>query len=242
MPDRRLQPRHHRAAAGGWPASAAPDTAAPDTAAPDTAAPDTAAPDTAAPSMPASPPASADLATEVESLRAELEKAQAEAAEHLATLQRTAADFANFRRRTGQDRERDLGLASESLLRKLLAVADDFDRALESIPPELRDVSWVEGIVLLDRKLRALLESEGVSPIEAVGRPFDPREHEAVTNVPAPGRPEGEVVAEIQRGYRVRDRILRPAMVAVAGGAAAAAGDGPALPPTDTNDRETRSN
>ena len=86
-------------------------------------------------------------------------------------------------------------------------------------------MGWIEGIVLLDRKLRALLESEGVTPIEAVGRPFDPREHEAIASVPATGKPDGEVVAEIQRGYRVRDRVLRPAMVAVAGGGEAAGGD-----------------
>jgi molecular chaperone GrpE len=146
--------------------------------------------------------------------------AEALAAEHLASLQRTAADFANFKRRTAEDRERELGLASESLLRKLLAVADDFDRALDAMPPELKGVGWIEGVVLLDRKLRTLLESEGVTPIEAIGRTFDPREHEAIVSIPATGRPDGEVVAEVQRGYRVRDKVLRPALVAVAGGEA----------------------
>jgi molecular chaperone GrpE len=158
----------------------------------------------------------------VEELGAQLQAAKALAAEHLASLQRTAADFANFKRRTSEDRERELGLASELLLRKLLAVADDFDRALEAMPPDLKVVSWIEGIVLLDRKLRALLESEGVTPIEAVGRIFDPREHEAIASIPGTGRPDGEIVAEVQRGYRVRDRVLRPALVAVAGGSAAA--------------------
>jgi molecular chaperone GrpE len=172
-------------------------------------------------------PADGSPATEVtvEQLTAELEEAKALAAEHLATLQRTAADFANFRRRTAEDRERELGLASESLLRKLLTVADDFDRALETMPAEFKEAGWIEGIVLLDRKLRALLESEGVTPIEAVGRPFDPHEHEAIASVAATGRPDGEIVDEIQKGYRVRDRILRPALVAVAGGDAAETGD-----------------
>ncbi len=158
----------------------------------------------------------ANLMSEVERLQSELSAAQEQAVEHLTTLQRTAADFANYRRRTSEERERDLGLASESLLRKLLAVADDFDRALESMPEELRGVSWIEGLVLLDRKLRSLLESEGVKPMETVGKPFDPREHEAMVNVPGTGRPEGEIVAELQRGYTIRDRVLRPAMVAVA--------------------------
>jgi len=154
---------------------------------------------------------------DVEQLREALETAKGLAAEHLASLQRTAADFANFRRRTAEDRERELGLASESLLRKLLAIVDDFDRALDAMPEDIRTQSWIEGIVLLDRKLRQLLESEGVTPIEAIGHPFDPREHEAIASVPGTGRPDGEVVAEMQRGYRVRSRVLRPAMVAVAG-------------------------
>jgi molecular chaperone GrpE len=154
----------------------------------------------------------------IDRLSAELEEARGLAAEHLASLQRTAADFANFKRRTAEDRERELGLASESLLRKVLGVADDFDRALEALPAEYKGAGWIEGIVLVDRKLRSLLESEGVTPIESVGRPFDPREHEAIASIPGTGRPEGEVVAEVQRGYRVRDRVLRPAMVTVATG------------------------
>jgi len=191
MPDRPVHPRtHHRGAAGDWPGRPADG--------------------------PSGLPETPELT--VEELAAQLEAAKALAAEHLAALQRTAADFANFKRRTSEDRERELGLASELLLRKLLAVADDFDRALETMPPELKRVSWIEGVVLLDRKLRALLESEGVTTIEAVGRSFDPREHEAIASVPRTGKPDGEIVAEVQRGYRVRDRVLRPALVAVAGG------------------------
>ena len=165
-----------------------------------------------------SPLGAAGEAAEIDRLSAELEEARAVAAEHLASLQRTAADFANFKRRTAEDRERELGLASESLLRKLLAVADDFDRALDALPRELAGAGWVEGIVLVDRKLRSLLESEGVTPIESIGKPFDPREHEAIASIPGTGRPDGEVLAEVQRGYRVRDRVLRPAMVTVASG------------------------
>ena len=109
-----------------------------------------------------------------------------------------------------------LGLANEALLSKLLVIADDFDRAIEHMPPELRDVGWVEGIAAIDRKLRQLLDSEGLTPIDALGRPFDPREHEAVTAEETSEVPEGTVTAELQRGYRIRDRVLRPAMVAVA--------------------------
>jgi molecular chaperone GrpE len=193
MPDRPTHSRtHYRGAAGDWPGQ---PVGGPD-------------------SVPDPDPT-------IEQLSAQLEVAKSLAAEHLVTLQRTAADFANFRRRTAEDRERELGLASESLLRKLLAVADDFDRALDAMPADLKEVGWMEGIVLLDRKLRALLESEGVTQIESVGRAFDPREHEAIASVAATGRPDGEIVDEVQKGYRVRDRVLRPALVAVAGGGTA---------------------
>ena len=167
------------------------------------------------------------MASEVEDLRRELEQVRQEAADNRAGWQRTAADFSNFRRRTEQDREQMLGLANEALLSKLLGIADDFDRAIEHMPPELRDVGWVEGIVAIDRKLRLLLDSEGLTPIEAIGQPFDPREHEAVTQNVTSDVPEGTVTAELQRGYRIRERVLRPAMVAVAKAPDGADGAGP---------------
>jgi molecular chaperone GrpE len=167
---------------------------------------------------PAAKEFAAAIQGEIDRLTGEVATAQAQAAEHLSTLQRTAAEFANYRRRTTDEREREAGLASEYLLRKVLTIADDFDRAIEAMPAELADNQWMQGIVAIDRKLRGLLESEGVKPIESVGRPFDPREHEAITSVPATGRPDGEVIAEVQRGYRLRDRVLRPSLVAVAAG------------------------
>ncbi|MDA8202185.1 MAG: nucleotide exchange factor GrpE [Chloroflexi bacterium] len=156
------------------------------------------------------------LQAEVERLQAELEAARRETEAMRTAWQRSAADFQNFRRRSEQEREASLGLASESLLRKLLAVVDDFDRALEAMPAELEQTGWVEGIWLVERKLRGLLDSEGVTAIEAVGQPFDPREHEAVVHQETTEAPDGTVVAELQRGYRLRDRVLRPSLVAVA--------------------------
>ena len=138
--------------------------------------------------------------------------------DYLAALQRERAEFVNFRRRTAEEREAMLGLAAEGLIRKVLGLADDFDLAVEHRPDDGgAEGSWVEGIVAIDRKLRQLLESEGVTPIEAApGTRFDPREHEAVANVPNTGRPGGEIVEELRRGYRLRDRVIRPALVAVA--------------------------
>ena len=157
------------------------------------------------------------LLADIEQLKAELEATRAKADEYLAGLQRERAEFANYKRRTGEERQAMLGLASEDLIRKVLALADDFDLAIEARPPAVASDPWVEGVVAIDRKLRALLESEGVSQIDASpGTPFDPREHEAIANVPGTDRPEGEIVEEIRRGYRLRDRVIRPALVAVA--------------------------
>lgn len=181
-------------------------------------------------------PAAPDTDAELARLNGDLETATRQAAELLAALQRERAEFQNFRRRTTEEREREAGLAGDYLLKKVLSIADDFDRAIEARPADFAGNSWAEGITAIDRKLRGLLESEGVRPIEAVGKPFDPREHEAITSVPATGRPDGEVIAEVQRGYRIRDRILRPALVAVAAGGADASG---ASSNTDTDTPRT---
>ena len=156
------------------------------------------------------------LLAELEEARGQLETAQQEAAESKAGWQRTAADFANYRRRTEQDREQNLGLANEALLSKLLAIVDDFDRAIAQLPEDLTRSPWVDGIVAIDRKLRLLLDSEGLTPIEAVGEQFDPHLHEAIVQEETNKVPEGTVTAELQRGYRLRDRVLRPSLVAVA--------------------------
>jgi molecular chaperone GrpE len=157
------------------------------------------------------------LIAQIEELSSQLAAASKQSDEYLSALQRERAEFLNFKRRTAEERSRELGLAGDDLIRKVLAVADDFDRAIDARPVELADNAWAEGIAAIDRKLGALLESEGVSQIDAApGRPFDPREHEAIANVPGTGRPEGEIVDELRRGYRLRDRILRPALVAVA--------------------------
>jgi molecular chaperone GrpE len=159
------------------------------------------------------------LLADIEALTAERDAALAEKDEFLAALQRERAEFQNFRRRTQEERQRDLGLAAEDLLRKVLALADDFDRAIDQRPEAIGADPWFEGVAAIDRKLRTLLESEGVTPVDAdPGTAFDPREHEAIANVPGTGRADGEIVELVRRGYRLRDRVLRPALVAVATG------------------------
>jgi molecular chaperone GrpE len=156
------------------------------------------------------------LEAEVERLRSELARAEQEAADAKAGWQRSAADLQNYKRRAEQERAERMGLASDMLLLKVLALADDFDLAVEHVPAEAQGSPWVEGIVAIDRKIRALLESEGVTAMRTEGQPFDPREHQAVSHEDSADVPDGTVLRELQRGYRIRDRVLRPALVAVA--------------------------
>jgi len=150
----------------------------------------------------------------MEEMLAELNQVRIDMAEMLDSLQRSRAEFANYRRRIEQEREQLRVRAAESIVRKLLPVADDFERALRSVPDDVATTSWFEGIRLVERKLWGVLEAEGVSPMESVGQPFDPSRHEAV--MVDEGVPNADtVVEEYQRGYLVNDTVLRPAMVKV---------------------------
>ncbi len=160
------------------------------------------------------------LLADIEGLTAERDEARAHAAEYLAGLQRERAEFVNFRRRTEQDGAAAASRAADSLRLRILDALDDFDRAIEARPSTLADDPWAEGIAAIDRKLRALLERDGVRPMEpSVGDRFDPRLHQALSHVAGSGRPADEIVGEFARGYWVADRVLRPALVAVSDGA-----------------------
>ncbi|MGH2427655.1 MAG: nucleotide exchange factor GrpE [Candidatus Limnocylindria bacterium] len=160
-------------------------------------------------------PSRIELVERLEELQRELEETRARADEHLNNWQRSAADFSNFKRRTDEERTIIAQFANASLITKLLAVLDDFDRALDSIPPDAHE-SWAEGVQLVERKLRTLLESEGVTPIQATGQPFDPNLHEAVVHEETADHPDNQVIDELQRGYRLHDRVIRPSLVRVA--------------------------
>jgi molecular chaperone GrpE len=140
---------------------------------------------------------------------------QAKADEYLARWQRTAADMANMRRRHEQERQEYVKQANASLIAELLPVLDSFDLALEHMPDEVRSLNWSTGIVQVERQLRSALERVGLTPIEARGKPFDPNEHEALMQEES-DLPEDTVTGELQRGYKLHDRVLRPAMVKVA--------------------------
>lgn len=158
----------------------------------------------------------ASLSAQLDESRDQLTTATEATARAEAGWQRSQADFANYKRRTEQERTERAGLASDSLLLKVVALADDFDLAVEHVPPEAQASPWVEGISAIDRKLRALLESEGVKPMQAEGKIFDPNEHQAISYEETAAVPDGTVLKVLQQGYLIRDRILRPALVAVA--------------------------
>ena len=162
------------------------------------------------------PTSRAELAQRIEQLERELEETRGQSEQNLRNWQRSAADFANYRRRVEDERGEMAQLSKTILIGKLLTVLDDFDRALENIPEELAALSWVEGIRLVERKLRYVLESEGLSPIEALGTQFDPNVHEAVLHEETAEHPDNEVIGELQRGYRLGDRVIRPTLVKVA--------------------------
>jgi len=143
----------------------------------------------------------------------ELESVVAERDGYLDQLQRTLAEFANYRRRVDQERNQAREFATRDLLRQLVPVLDDLQRAIGSIAEDQRETSWVQGVNMIERKLNGLLEREGVTPIDAIGQPFDPALHEAVASDPDSA---GQTVVEVyQAGYRHKNNLLRPAMVRV---------------------------
>jgi len=153
---------------------------------------------------------------ELDTLREELEEAKAQADEYLEGWQRARAELSNYRKRQETERVRLREMANATLLRNLLPVIDDLDRALTTMPTALNLLSWSEGIFLIQRKLEAILNLENVEPIETTGQMFDPRYHEAVTHEESPDHEEGEIIGEVQKGYMLGERVLRPALVRVA--------------------------
>ena len=142
---------------------------------------------------------------------AELESELAETKEKYLRL---AADFDNYKKRTRQEQLETIQHASSELISRLLPVLDDLQNVLEHTPEDV-DQSWVKGLQLSVRKLEEALGTHGLQPIEAVGERFDPKMHEAVGHEESAEHPEDTVVSELRRGYRIRDRVVRPALVRV---------------------------
>lgn len=159
---------------------------------------------TAAAAEPASQPDHAEVGT----LKQQLE-------ETFAKYQRAVADLENYRRRSRQELVERTQYANEQLVLKLLPLLDNFDRALEHAPDGI-DPNWFDGIKLIAKQFEDLLQAQGVSSIPAVGEKFDPTQHEAIASEPTDEHEEGTVVEEMQRGYRLHRKVLRPTLVKVA--------------------------
>lgn len=155
----------------------------------------------------------AELAAE---LKTQLVAEQAKSEEYLDMLRRTQADFINYKRRTGQEQNESRIAAQAAVLAQVLPVLDDLGRALQVIPEELQDNSWVQGLLLVAKRLMSVLEQLGVRRVGQPGEKFDPRWHEAVAREERSDMPEGTILQVYRPGYMVGDRVIRPAQVTVA--------------------------
>ncbi|MCH8007710.1 MAG: nucleotide exchange factor GrpE [Chloroflexi bacterium] len=152
---------------------------------------------------------------DVEGLRTRLEEEKQRAGKHYESWQRSAADYQNYKRRMEEERREVARLASVSLIMNLLPLMDDIERALSSVDPKIAGLTWIDGIWMIYRKFEAVLQNAGVTEIEADAQQFDPTVHEAISEVDGE---EGKVVSVVQKGYKLGDRVIRPAMVVVGKG------------------------
>jgi molecular chaperone GrpE len=131
-------------------------------------------------------------------------------------LLRTQADFVNFRRRVEQEREQQARLATWTVVQDIVPILDNLDLTLANMPDSVRSLPWTEGLLLVDRQLRATLERQGLRPIDAVGTIFDPTLHDAIMHEESSEHTDNEIIAELRRGYMLNDKVVRPTLVKVA--------------------------
>jgi molecular chaperone GrpE len=156
-----------------------------------------------------------EQAEDIETLQQALAEEKEKAEKYLANWQRSQADFENYKRRSEQVKGELIEFASSALISNLLPILDDLERAFASVPVELDESNWTEGIKLIYNKFKTTLETQGLTEIEARGEPFDPRLHEAVMQ--QEGK-EGMVIEEIQKGYKFKEKVIRPSLVTVGNG------------------------
>jgi molecular chaperone GrpE len=146
----------------------------------------------------------------------ELEQVSAQAAEYLDGWQRARAELANYKKRVERERKEAYSRAAGDILAQFLDVVDDLERALKGHPAGEEASNWVQGVELVHRKMKSILDAYAVEPIEATGQPFDPNLHEAISHEETDQVPAGYVIDVVKQGYRMGDRVLRPATVRVA--------------------------
>ena len=154
------------------------------------------------------------LSAEIETLEKQLEEAESKVSEYKDGWMRSQAEFQNYRKRIERDNEMMYASMKGDIIKKVLPVLDDLERALQNRPSN--SGAWVSGIELIQKKLLSILEVEGVKRIETVGAAFDPNFHEAISHEPIVGVQSGHVIAVVQNGYMLGERVIRPALVRVA--------------------------
>jgi molecular chaperone GrpE len=152
---------------------------------------------------------------EIGELKQALAQEKQKAETYLANWQRAQADYINNKRRSEQERQEITQMANCELIVSILPVLDDMERAFSALPDKLATAGWVQGVKMVGHKLRTKLEAQGLMPLQAVGEKFDPRLHEAVKE--AEGK-EGIVLEELEKGYKLHDKIIRPSKVVVGKG------------------------
>ena len=145
----------------------------------------------------------------------ELAAAREQADQNYKNWQRSAADFANYKRRVEQERGEQARFANAATVINILPVYDDLQRAVETMDAHLAGLNWAQGVVAIQRKFQGVIESLGVTEVPAAGEPFDPALHEAIARQPGE---EGRILHVVQKGYRLGDKVVRPAMVIVGEG------------------------
>ncbi len=153
---------------------------------------------------------------DLQAMQAELESWQAKANEYLDGWQRARAEFANFKKRVEREQSQVYQNAAGNIIKRYLEILDDLERALKNRPQEGEGAIWAEGIELIARKFAALLEAEGVKPMQAEGQFFDPNLHEAISQEEDGNYASGQVIEVVKQGYLLGDRVLRPAVVRIA--------------------------
>ena len=154
--------------------------------------------------------------SELERVKRELAETQQRSEEFFGNWQRSAADLSNFRRRVDQERSDVLKYGGTEVLADLLGVVDDWERAMAVLPPEMLKFTWIHGTAQIYQKLLWVLTRHGVTPVEATDQSFDPHLHDAVMrDEDVPTAEQTHVVQELQRGYKIHERVLRPALVKV---------------------------
>ena len=154
--------------------------------------------------------------SDIEPLPDPVDDLERERDEFKAMAQRSQADLVNYRRRMDDERQELQRNANAGLITKFLGVVDDFERAIDMLPDDAAAAGWREGLMLVKRNLDNLLESEGVSKIDAAGKQFDPWEHEAVHYMETPDAEDGAIIQVFREGYRLHDKVLRASQVIVA--------------------------